>query len=353
MIMEKKHVFIINTVYQGLICAYLINDLDPYDSVYVLDATTCGDFLEAKCFSDRTIVFKLFENRIDQSSFIKQLASMKRIFNSHSFVFKNVYALYVFNDPSPVEAYICKKIKGSGSRVFFLEEGLSAYRKISSFTKEGFFGFVKSALAAFFMLSYKINFGHSKYFDVLYLRNPNKFNELFPKNNKKIKKLDFKFNNNSINDAFLGCFFYEDNWLYNADLRVVFYFGQPLSETGLIEENFELEVLKKINRICLDKKILFCIKTHPKENFTKYSGFDHVLNSIVPVELILSKMNRSNTVIVSPFSSANSNLVEFGFLNNLYVFKLFGIQIDFESHGVLVVDSFFSLEKEIACLSEK
>lgn len=349
--MQNTHVFIINTIYQGLLSSYFINTIDSKDRVVVFDATVGLEFYERQCFPENVVVLKLFDDAKVQSGFFSQLVHARKISRYKVSGLGKIDFLYTYNDVSPVEAYIAKEVKSAGGAVYFVEEGLSAYRVIPRFSKEKFNGIVKAILSGALGLSYRINFGHSIYLDVLYLRSPDNFRRLFPFIKTDLRKIDFQLNSKEINKNFIDSFISDDHWVFDVKSPIMFYLGQPLSEAGYFSRDFEIKVVKQLQEICQANNVLFCIKTHPSEDASKYDGFDYVIHSKAPVELILNMLEKKRTILISPFSSVNSNLIEEGFFRNSHAYKLFNINIDFKFPGVPNIKDYKELKQSVSCLA--
>jgi hypothetical protein len=225
--------------------------------------------------------------------------------------------------------------------VYFIVEGLSAYREIPWYQFEYFKGKIKTIVCLFFCLEYNIKFGHSVYIDKLLLTNPALFAKNHPHN--KIKTQLFSndlnvclssFKNidiNNINDS-----------LINIKYPAVFYVGQPLSEYGIITEICENRVIDEIRNLCYMNNFNFYVKMHPREKLIKYRDHELILTAF-PAEIIINHLNKEKIILCSPFSSVNFNFLGHCMLENIHLYKLFNISPTIPNLPINAIQSLTSL----------
>jgi len=339
----SDRLFYIETDYQFLQSMSLVVDFIDNKNVSCMDNTVFVDATREKCvFSKR---------RVLKDNFGIDVLSV----NVYSFYFSAVfssflvcklkrfrgYDFFMFNNRSPIVNKLSSILSGHGD-VFQVEEGLSLYRKAREvgFLKGLVLKFKKSLVSLFTLSNFTDHIGHTVYADTVYLRYPclAKDNEFLFK--KKLKALPSFNNLTSISSVLNQIYSFDRSSFFDFDSDCMVFFGQPLSELGLLDSHVELDVLKSIGRVVHGLGFRLIVKVHPAENISKYDGLEFVLiEGKVPAEVIF--MNYKNVRgVISFYSTAALNVAEMLNVTAYFFYKACGLEVNFpHSKNIRVLDS--------------
>ncbi len=334
--------FVVSTVYQGYSAISLAKDIlkKNCSKIYILDCTPGGDFSKKRGgWLDNLEIISL-SGFYSKSFYIRCILTRKIFLELRSGILKDIDKLYIYNDRDPFSLYFAKQINQSGGAVTLIEEGLSMYRQpISFFSSQMIKDQFKNFLFVLFSGSnLNFRFGFSYYVHEIMLGNPGEFKRRFPENDKTLITYNVDFSDEDLNRLFMSVYVdsYVDGVYPCVDLKVFMYFGQPLSELGLVCEADEMNLIKDVRSVAEKQGYKFILKSHPKDRKGKYAELDLGLDffdSIVPVEVF---MRFYGVDVVGSFSSSASyGLSASGGVKSLVFSKMLGIDYNFPKQNKL------------------
>ncbi|MEZ8389265.1 glycosyltransferase family 52 [Vibrio splendidus] len=297
-------IFYVETNYQFLVSLSIIFSEEPNldCNVTLIDATEEGLFFLNKDLLENKFGFSVI-SLPRRSFYVEVLTAFFKAPNLYNTLDGSF--LYIFNNRSPIVNRLSSLFMPTN--VSIVEEGLSLYRK-SNDTK-GFrlfrFNVKKAIISCLTNSQYTDIIGRTKYASTLYLKYPDSYSN---RNYYHIKKLQPL--------SILNEFSNELASIFNCDLdipkecgdRVAIFFGQPLSELGIVDRCVELNNIKMLHEVLYSKGITLLIKPHPIDTNGKYDGIsEYVLPSSVPSEVMLATMEATVDSIFTYYSTAAIN----------------------------------------------
>lgn len=250
--------------------------------------------------------------------------------------------LYIFNNRSPIVNKLSSLYLPEN--VALIEEGLSLYRRHSKATR---FSLLKSnikkiVISCLTNTYYTDVIGSTKYARTLYLRYPNSY---INENYSDIKKLEPLSVLNKYSNELTSLFSCEFDLPKECGDKVAIFFGQPLSELGIVNSSSELENIKRLSDALYAKGINLLIKPHPIDTEGKYDRVSrYILPSSVPSEVMLATMQVKVDAIFTYYSTAAINAsvsleIPAYFLLDILDLKSIEITIPPEVNAVFLKDS--------------
>jgi len=296
------------------------------EKIYIIDATSNKVLFSKRQLLEAVVEIKVIDVKV--CSFY--LSAMLSFFITYKFRRFSGCSFFMFNNRSPIVNKLSSIFSISGN-VIQVEEGLSLYRKpVARSAMKNIASLLKRAFVTFFTFSRFSDFiGDTVYSDTIFLRYDSLVGESKHLSSKKILKLPSLQNLSSISWLL--------NKLYDADRFVgpnfksqcVLFFGQPLSELGILGRQVEVDVIKSIEEVVLSLGMRFIVKTHPIESASKYSSLNcEVISGDIPAEVIC--LNFSNVKgVVSFYSTAALNVSDLLGVPSYFLYECCGLSINF------------------------
>jgi hypothetical protein len=335
--------FVVSTVYQGYSAISLAKEKLRHERgpIYLLDCTHKGDFSRNNGrWLENLEVIRLSEF-YSKNFYARCIFSRKIFLSIGSGVLKNVEKLYIYNDRDPFSLYFSKQVSRSGGEVTLVEEGLSMYRQATSYFS---FQMIKDQLKNLLFMLFSglylnFRFGFSRYTHKLMLSNADEFKRRFPESKKALITYNVDFSDEHLNQLFMKEYvdYNADDCFPQVDIRVFVYFGQPLSELGLVCETSEMDLIRNVRNVIENQGYKFLLKSHPKDRKGKYSYLNlgaNLIDSIVPVEVL---MRFYDVDVVGSFSSSASyNFTDSDGVKSLIFSKILGKDYGFPKKNYLI-----------------
>lgn len=323
--------FYIETNYQFLQSMAIIVDWVEHDGKNVVGNV---------CFIDATRDKFIFSNReVLKRSFGIEVVSIK-VYSFYLSALISYFLIlrfrkykgcdfFMFNNRSPIVNRLCSIFCIDGD-VIQIEEGLSLYRKPRrvKYPKTLALMFKRALISLLTASRFSDHIGDTVYSKVVYLRYSYMAvdNEFI--SSKKIIELPPLKKLTSIL-TILNEIYMVNKLSFDLDSDCIVFFGQPLSELGLLDLGKELQTLNTINNVVCSMGLKLIVKAHPAEDKNKYNrlGF-MVIEGPVPAEVIF--LNFFNVkAVISFYSTAALNISDILDVNAYFVYEICGLDVNF------------------------
>lgn len=324
--------FYVETHYQFLQALSLVlkwresQSFDFGEEIYIVDATN-----NKVLFSKRQMLYDVLGVKvIDVKVCSFYVSAMLSFFITYKFRKFSGCSFFMFNNRSPIVNKLSSIFSVSGN-VIQVEEGLSLYRKpVARSVMENIASFLKRTFVTFFTFSRFSDFiGDTVYSDTVFLRYDSLVREskhLLPKkvlrlpSLQKLSSVSWILNKLYDADRFVGS---------NFNSQCVLYFGQPLSELGILGRQVEVDAIKRVEEVVLSLGLSFIVKTHPVESISKYSSLNcEMISGDIPAEVMCLNFQNVKGVI-SFYSTAALNVSDLLGVPSYFLYECCGLNINF------------------------
>jgi hypothetical protein len=289
--LNKIRLFYFESNYQFLISLSIVISLPDKDELgvkysnFFIDATCDGIVYKRNDLLCKN--FNLEVYRVESKGFyFNMILAIKK---SLKFKFKKENSFfYFFSNRSPIANKISSYYKKE--QTFLVEEGLSMYRDGRYMTfKSNIKKLIKELLVSTLTFShFSDTFGRTNYANSVMLRYPNLYKSNQKGNPKNVLKLPELKVLRPVSEILMELFGNNSSFPdFTSSHPKMIFFGQPLSELGLIESEKELVVINEVKTLLLSFGIDLIIKAHPKDKINKYININcPIIDAFIPAEII-------------------------------------------------------------------
>jgi hypothetical protein len=351
--LKELRLFYIETKYQFLVSLSIVVNQgsdkrqysDEYSTVFI-DSTPDGYF-----YKNKQLIISSFQidvQRVDSQSYYRNVLNSVSVAKKFRFDVNSTY-FFFFSNRSPIANKLSSYYKKSQTTL--VEEGLSLYRldEPTSFRNRIKRLFKELAISAVTQCRYCDLFGETYYAGSLMLR----YEELHQKDKIVKSKKTLKLPNLStllFVESPLQTLFDVPEFDFGGNRKSMIFFGQPLSELGMVLFEDEIKVIQKVKTVLNRFDIDLIIKAHPNDKKNKYNSLECIkMPEDIPAEVICF----SNISLVGVFSFYSTAAINVGASLDLPIFFLFrllgslGFELNYPSNANIV-----SLTEIDGCLDE-